>query len=370
LIKSTGGGEKMMYEYWFAQIASLSEWKKYQIRKKCGVGKDIFYIEETKLKEMKFLNEKDINTIMQAKKENRWEAQFKDLEKKNIHFIPFFSEMFPSKLRDIPQSPYALYVKGNLPKERNGSAAIVGARQCTVYGEKHALELGKILASHGVSVISGLARGIDGAGHRGALMGRGNTYAVLGCGVDVCYPREHRGLYADILESGGGIISEFSPGTAPLSRNFPIRNRIISGLSDIVLVIEARKKSGSLITADLALEQGRDVYALPGSVDSSLSQGCNQLIHQGAGVLLSPELILEELKIPVQSDRSKIDKNKKVLETEENIVYSRVCPYPKNLSQLSEETALPVRELLGSLVSLELKGYVKEVSKSHYIKIN
>src|SRR5699024_10820777 len=134
-------------------------------------------------------------------------------------------------------------------------AAVVGARRCTPYGEKYAVEFAEKLASCGVEIISGLARGIDGMGQRGALMGGGRTFAVLGSGVDVCYPREHIGLYVDIQEQGGGILSEYPPGTPPVSQNFPPRNRIISGLSDVVLVMEARERSGSLITADLALEQ-------------------------------------------------------------------------------------------------------------------
>ena len=148
-------------------------------------------------------------------------------------------------------------------------------------------------------MISGLARGVDGMGQRGALMGKGRTFAVLGSGVDICYPREHMGLYVDILDQGGGILSEYPPGTPPLPRNFPPRNRIISGLSDAVLVMEARVKSGSLITADLALEQGRELYALPGPVNSELSSGCNRLIQQGAGILLSPEMLLDEWNLPV-----------------------------------------------------------------------
>ena len=152
-------------------------------------------------------------------------------------------------------------------------------------------------------------------GHRGALMEKGKTFAVLGCGVDICYPREHIGLYMDILEQGGGILSEFPPGTPPLAVNFPLRNRIISGLSDVILIMEARERSGSLITADLALEQGKEVYALPGPVDSPLSTGCNRLIQQGAGVLLSAENLLNEWGIMpdnlCRKTEIKPDKNKK-----------------------------------------------------------
>lgn len=359
----------MIYEYWLGAIQKLSDRKKMLLRKRIGTGKDIFYIEETKLKALEFLNGEDINTIMQAQKARNLEEQFQELERKSIRFIPHFAEEFPKKLLEISSPPYALYMKGRLPEEDKKAIAIVGARKCTPYGEKYALEFGEKLAACGIGIISGLARGIDGIGQRGALMGKGKTFSVLGCGPDICYPKENRGLYDDILEQGGGILSEFLPGTAPVPHNFPRRNRIISGLSDVVLIMEAREKSGSLITADMALEQGKDIYALPGPVSSSLSQGCNRLIRQGAGVLISPEILLEDLGISGFTNTVKINKNKKVLETPENMVYSRLGLYPINVSQLIEETGLSANEVIELLVSLELKGYIREVSKNYYIKL-
>ncbi len=232
-------------------------------------------------------------------------------------------------------------MKGKLPGKDTEKAAIIGARNCTAYGEKYAVEYGRKLAQAGVDVISGLARGIDGMGHSGALMEKGKTFAVLGCGVDICYPREHIGLYMDIMEQGGGILSEFPPGTPPLAVNFPLRNRIISGLSDVILVMEARERSGSLITADMALEQGKEVYALPGPVDSPLSTGCNRLIQQGAGVLLSPEKLLDEWGIIriicAERRRKNLRKIKKCLKVKMNLVYSCVGLYPKNVEHLVQE---------------------------------
>lgn len=282
--------------------------------------------------------------------------------------IPYFSEEYPKKLTNISQPPYALYVKGSLPRENQVSVAIVGARRCTHYGEQIALEYGEALASEGIQIISGMARGIDGAGQRGALNAGGATYGVLGCGVDICYPRENIGLYMDIQQKGG-IISEQIPGQPPLPAYFPERNRIISGLADVVLVIEAKEKSGSLITADMALEQGKDVYALPGPVTSSMSQGCHRLIRQGAGILISPEDLLIELGINIVNQGQIIDKNEKVLESTENMVYSCLGLFPKGMSQLLEETGLNVQELLEQLITLEMKGYVKEISKNYYVKL-
>ena len=220
----------------------------------------------------------------------------------------------------------------------------------------------------GGQIISGMARGIDGAAGRGAINADGCTYAVLGSGVDVCYPRENRGLYVDIQKSGG-ILSEQLPGSPPLQGNFPRRNRIISALSELVLVMEAREKSGSLITADFALEQGKEVYALPGSVTSPLRRGCNALIRQGAGILISAEAYVVELKTMGNLRKNfakRSDKNKKMLESTENILYSCLGLYPRDISSLLEETALAPAALMELLVSLQLKGYVKEISKGHY----
>ena len=330
----------------------------------------IYYIEETQLKKIKFLNENERNKIMQAKKDNGFLEEYERMREKSIRFVPYFSEEYPKRLKEIPDFPYAIYVKGRLPEEERKNVAVIGARRCTPYGEKYAIDFARALAECGVGIISGMARGIDGMGHRGALLAEGKTFAVLGSGVDVCYPREHIGLYMDILEQGGGILSEQPPGTAPLPRNFPARNRIISGLSDAVLVLEAGEKSGSLITVDMALEQGRDVYALPGPVNSTLSCGCNRLIRQGAGLLLSPDSLVEEWglhKILGSNEGKKKIKNEKTLESTEKLVYSCLGLYPKDLDQLVRETKLNIKEVLDKLISLELQGLIREISKNHYI---
>ena len=361
----------MIYEYWLAGIEGISNLKKRKLREVYGNGKAIYYIEETNLKKHTFLNEKDIERLKKAKKTVNLEMQWEKSVKKKIKFVPYFSDDYPKKMKVITDPPYALYVLGSLPDENVKSAAIVGARNCTSYGEQMALQYGKCLGHAGVQVISGMARGIDGAGQRGALNGDGTTFAVLGCGVDVCYPRENIGLYMDIQKKGG-IISEFPPGTEPLARNFPMRNRIISGLAEWILVIEAKEKSGSLITADMALEQGRDIYALPGMLTEPLSCGCNRLIRQGAGILLNEEDLLEELvikgllkkKIAIISDT----KNKIKLETKENLVYSKLGLYPRGLDDLQRETGLTPQEVMGICVSLQLKGCIQERSKNYYVR--
>lgn len=357
----------MIYEYWLACLKNISDRKKKMLRKAYGSAKEIYYIEETQLKMQKFLAEKDIECIKAAKKQKDLEEKYQNMKEKGIRFIPYFSKDYPERLGQFSDAPYALYVKGKLPDENRPSVAIIGARRCSAYGEGQALEYGKCLAAAGVQVISGMALGIDGAGHRGALNGKGLTYGVLGCGVDVCYPRENIGLYMDI-QKYGGIISEQIPGEPPMSYYFPLRNRIISGLADVVLVMEAKEKSGSLITADMALEQGRDVYALPGPVTSALSQGCHRLIRQGAGILISPEEFLKELQIEISEKSMDLFKNEKMLETTENLVYSCLDLFPRNVSEIQQKTKLNIRELMEALTTLEMEGLIKETAKNYYVR--
>lgn len=360
-----------MFEWWFAELKTLSNKKKRLLRENLESAKNIYYIEETQLKEMDFLTDADQEILLSKKNISEIEKEYDLFRKKNVEFIPYFDQRYPKRLKQIKGAPYALYVKGELPKEEAAAVAIVGARQCSSYGEKMAIEFAEALSASGVQIISGMARGIDGAGQRGALNVGGHTFAVLGSGPDICYPREHIGLYMDIQKTGG-ILSEFSPGTQPLREHFPARNRIISGLSDAVLVIEAKPRSGSLITADMSLEQGKDVYALPGPVNSLLSRGCHELIKQGAGILISPEDLLEELKLSHNTgDKLKTVKNnkiEKVLETTEDMVYSKCDLYPKSLDCLLKETKLPPDKLMQQIISLIMKGYLKEVSRNYYIR--
>ena len=215
-----------------------------------------------------------------------------ELAQAGISFVSALEEGFPDKLREIPDPPFGIYYKGKMPGETEPAAAIIGARLASGYGREQARRFGRQISARGIAVISGMARGIDGIAQKAALDAGGKSYAVLGCGVDICYPEENRELY-ERLQQQGGVLSEYPPGMQPIAKLFPPRNRIISGLSDLVLVIEARKRSGTLITVDMALEQGREVYALPGRVSDALSDGCNRLIRQGAGPATCPQDILE-----------------------------------------------------------------------------
>lgn len=356
-----------MYEYWFASIQGISAKTKCRMKEIFGSEKSIYYIEETVL-EQNGISDKIRQKILLHPSEKELERAFLKAKEKNIKYVTMNDELYPERLRYIASPPYAIFYKGNLPESEKKSVAIIGARECSSYGREFAEEYARELASAGVQIISGMARGIDSIGQWGALRSGGKSYAVLGCGVDICYPREHYPLYQS-LEQQGGLLSEYPMGTEPLKSHFPARNRIISGLADAVLVIEAKEKSGSLITADMALEQGKDVYALPGPVTSKLSEGCHLLIKQGAGILISPQDLLLELGICSKMDSQNLAENKIVLESEQNIVYSCLDLKPKSPGYISAVTKLPIQTIMDSLIRLELQGLIREVSKNNYVTI-
>ena len=279
-----------------------------------------------------------------------------DCMRLNMGLITIDDADYPVVLREIFDPPLVLYYRGTLvPDARRIS--MVGARKFTAYGEAAAMEFAERLAAAGVTVVSGAARGIDTRAHRGALRG-GRTVAVLGCGVDIAYPSENRRLLAQIVEMGGAVISEYAPGTQPLPVFFPARNRIISGLSEGTLVIEAAQRSGSLITAEMALSEGRDVYAVPGSIYSPQSGGCHNLIRAGARLVESPQEILEEMRLVEPPRRSAREQ----LTPEEARIYQ----------VLSFDHALSMDEILDSmpehdganiplrLLQMQLKGIITE----------
>lgn len=297
------------------------------------------------------------------------EACHKTMQK-GINFISRDRSLFPKRLKRIFDCPAGLFYRGCLPREDCPSVAIVGARACTNYGRAMARELGEALGRAGVQVISGLASGVDGYAQEAAMEAGGSSFGVLGCGADICYPRENWEIYRKAPERGG-ILSELPVGTRPLRHHFPLRNRIISGLADIVVVVEARERSGSLITADLALEQGKDIYAIPGRNTDALSAGCNRLISQGAGILLSPRQLLEQLSWPeagTETAKDFLKKEELSLAPEEKRVYSNLDLLPESLEALAKKTDMPPSQLCGILVKLELLGLAVELAKNQYAR--
>ena len=294
-------------------------------------------------------------------------SRYRKLHEKGIRFVSIVDSIYPKRLTCIYDFPMALYVIGDMPADNIPTAAIIGARNCTSYGRQVARMLGKRLGEAGIQVISGMALGIDGAGHEGTLEGKGRTFAVLGSGVDVCYPQRHWPLYCRIPENGG-ILSEFPLKTEALPQHFPMRNRIISGLADVIIVVEAREKSGSLITADLGLEQGKEIFAVPGMITSSLSTGCNHLIRQGASVVTAAEDILEFFEINQKQNGKLSEKNENGLAKKEKMLYSCLDLQPKFFDQLVVESGLPVEEVMGILLELEWKGFLLQPASHYYVK--
>ncbi len=294
------------YAHWLFNVPGLGN---KSIDKLLCSGMNCKEIYEADVKEFKgILTPAKIKSLENSKRSWDFELEAKKLKDKGISFIPRIDKRFPEKLKNIPDPPFAIYVKGNLPDPKKPSVAIIGARLCSDYGRQMARTFGRGLALAGVQVISGMARGIDGISQKAALEAGGDSYGVVGCGADYIYPPENKPIY-DQLCLSGGVISEYPPGTEPKANFFPMRNRIISGLADIVLVIEAREKSGTQITVDTALEQGREVLAVPGRVTDRLSDGCNLLISQGAGVAISVSDVLERLShfASVQKEKSEIE---------------------------------------------------------------
>ena len=278
------------------------------------------------------------------------------------------SAEYPEKLNNYPKMPEILFVKGRLPDRKKPSIAIVGARACSTYGRIQAFRYAKVLSSAGVQIISGMAYGIDAEAHKGALEGGTATYAVLAGGVDICYPAGNKALYERILREGGGIISEQPPGMRARNYFFPARNRIISGLADMVLIVEAREKSGSLITAQWALDQGKTVYAIPRPVNEELSIGCHKLIYDGAGIAYSPEILLRELGMNYENKVKSDSKNDLGLASDLKLVYSCLDLRPKSTDFLIQKTGLPPRQIGSLLLELKLSGLIREIGRHYYIK--
>lgn len=354
------------YQYWLANIQGIGIKKRQKLINKLYNAENIFKASKTELFKI-LLNEKDIDNIINTRNIDNIKREFEQLYKKGINFITIENNSYPRKLKEIYDPPYALYVKGKLPAENEKVIAIVGARDCSNYGIEVVSYLANELAKNGISIVSGLARGIDYYSHKGALSSNGLTYAVLGSGVDVCYPIENFNVYMD-MQKQGGIISEYKYGSKPLPHNFPMRNRIISGLSDGILVVEAREKSGSLITVDMGLDQGKEIYAVPGRITDKLSNGCNNLLGMGAKIVTTVDDILEDLLDNYQGIDNKSKINIKILENEEKIVYACLGFTPKHIDEVQTETNMNITQLITTLLSLEMKDYIYQSSKNYYSK--
>jgi len=289
----------------------------------------------------------------------RIDNQLEKLDATGIKIITFSNKDYPETLKNIEDAPIALYIKGTIQKEDRYAVAVVGSRKYSPYGKLAAEKLSSELSSMGFTIVSGMARGIDTLAHTAAINSGGRSIAVLGSGIDVPYPPENRGLM-EKLAASGCVISEFPPGTPPERENFPKRNRIISGLSLGVLVVEATADSGSLITASCALEQGKEVFAVPGNINSANSKGTNDLIKKGAKLVQSAEDVIEELAPVLKGYIRTREKANIELSVEEKRLCDIMTAEPKHVDMLSRESKMPAQKVLGILLSLELNGIAKQ----------
>ncbi len=322
----------------------------------------VFHASARELAGIEGLGEKVAGEIQKGPQKKAVERELSLLKGAGGRIITLKDDEYPKRLKDIYDPPALLYVRGELRRDDELAVAIVGSRKTAPYGRWVTEKIGEDLARHGVSVVSGMARGIDSLAHKGAIQGGGRTIAVLGCGVDVIYPSENRTLFHQIIDHGA-VVSEFPMGSPPEAGHFPKRNRIISGLSMGVVIVQAGAESGSLITAGYALEQGREVFAVPGNVGAEGSRGTNQLIKDGAKLVESSEDILEEI-LPQwkreEEGAQKAEKSGPDLVGEEEILYGLLGEDPLHIDAIIRESQLDPGKVSSLLLNLELKGLISQ----------
>lgn len=358
---------------WLAlnMVEGLRSAQRAAILRTFGTPENIFRSSEMELRAVSDLKPDVIQRIVHFDMREA-EKEFKMAQHAGITILWQESDSYPTLLKTIPDPPVVLYVKGELRTE-DPCVALVGSRKATTYGLNVTQSLARDLTKAGLTVVSGLARGVDARAHSVVIQEQGRTIAVLGSGIDVIYPSEHRSL-ADRIAKSGALVSEFPMGTPPSRENFPVRNRIISGLSLAVVVVEASRKSGSLITARMAMEQGREVLAVPGNVFNESSQGCHALIKDGAGLAESwkdviaelPDEVTKRLILPDQNDEAS---SENLTETEKTIIALLSFEQPKHIDQLAGIAGMRPQDLLGTLVSLELKSLIGQIPGKQFIRL-
>jgi DNA processing protein len=350
-----------------------------------GSAEKILGVSDALLNESGCIRKKAAENILNWKKYFDLEKEYKSIEKNSVKVIAISDPEYPSSLKEIYDPPVVLYIKGDVLEKDKNAFAIVGAREASYYGINTARRFARKLAGCGFTIVSGCARGVDTAAHEGAIEGCGRTFGVFGSGIDMVYPSENMALTEKICLNGA-IISEFPFGTMPARQNFPRRNRIISGLCRGVIVVEAGKFSGSLITARMAAEQGREVFSVPGRIDAGTSQGTNALIKDGAKPVFDIDDILEEFgvredtikknsslsrktdKKETQSDAGISKAKTLILCGTEEKVFASLSEEPYTVDEIVNTSSVPVNEVWSNLVNLELKGLIKRVPGSKFMK--
>ena len=369
--------ENDFYWYWFANIPGIGIQSQKKLLNYFGHPSKIYAAKENEFKQL--LSTKQRQTLFSSKNEQALLTSAQRLKKQNIHFIHRESKKYPNRLLQIYNPPIALYYIGRFPDFSKPVLAIVGARKATMYGRTMARKFASYLAKRGVQIISGLASGIDSYSHMGALDVSGYTAGVLGGGIDTIYPKENYNLYQR-LYAEGGVISEYNIGITNQKGLFPMRNRIISGISDGIFIVEAGEKSGSLITADQGLEQGKDIFALPGRITDRLSFGCNQLINQGAVLVRTPDDIMEVIKKDgnmgnLSSSSCANVENFHILEKnffekeEEKKIFALLDEiHPVTFDFLLKNSGLSMLELQHILMKFELKNIIYQIEQNVYLR--
>jgi DNA processing protein len=312
------------------------------------------------------LDERSTESLIRTRKRLSLDAEMERIDRGGIQVLTIADSTYPRLLKLIPAPPPVLYLRGTLLPEDDLAVAIVGTRRSTSYGREVTARIATGLAEAGVTVVSGLARGIDGAAHHAAIKAGGRTFAVLGSGVDIIYPSEHHALANQIIERGA-LISDYAPGRKPDAPNFPARNRIISGLSMAVVVIEAPNRSGALITVDFAADQGREVFVVPGSVLSENSAGCLRLLRDGARIVGSADDILEDLQIGERKEQAAVQQALPLTDQERRLM-NHITGDPQHIDEIVAAANISVSEGLALISMLELKGIVRDAGARHYVR--
>ncbi len=357
---------ELKYWVWLSILEGVSPRRKYILLEHFGDPAYIWEAGEAELKRSGLCTPKAISRLTDREAKNSISVAMEQIKKCDADVITLHDRCYPSALKFTADPPTVLYCRGNMISDEI-CVAVVGSRRATWYGLDMAKRLSRALAGHGVTVVSGMARGVDSQAHLGAIEGGGRTIAVLGCGVDMTYPPENRELMKKIVENGA-VISEYPPGTKPVPYNFPARNRIISGLSKGVAIVEASERSGSLITADFALEQGRDVFAVPGNINSAYSTGTNRLIREGAKIVTGVEDIIDELDLGKTADTMIYTDKKSGLKLsgdEKSIAQRLVCG-PVHIDVIARDCGLSIPIASSVLVMLELSGFVEQLPGKFY----
>lgn len=353
----------MEYEIWLSKVR-LSNENKLELLDFFGSSKDLWYYVIEQQNNKHLINQEIYDKLTTAWDKNEIDKDIEKMKRENISLVRYDDEDYPQKLLNINNYPLYLYYTGDIKALNKTAAAIVGSRDCTPYGRDVTIEISRALISGGINIVSGMARGIDAAAHKEAL-DDGFTCAVLGCGIDVIYPKENKDIY-DKLRKKGCLISEFPIGEAPNAYNFPQRNRLISGLSELVIVVEGNEKSGSLITASAALEQGRDVMAVPGSVFSPKSKGPNKLIKDGAIPYTRPEDLFDALNIEYEY---KQNKNHIKYTNKEKAVLKFLDFNPIHIDEIIKRSNIDIKELYRLLFELQMKNAVECVNGNFYTRL-